>query len=81
MQDRVLTWYIKCYTDNTLASLTDTQVTLKKEFGKPKSNLQSVIGFKEITMRADEMPWELDQILKCVIYEANMHLTYSQHRE
>jgi len=43
LQDRVLTWYIKYCTDNPLASLADTQTTLKKEFGRPKSELQSVV--------------------------------------
>jgi len=32
-------------------------------------------------MRASEMPWELDQRLKCVIREANMQLTDGQHCE
>jgi len=32
-------------------------------------------------MRFDETPWELDQMLKCVILEANMELIYGQHRE
>lgn len=32
-------------------------------------------------MMVDETPWELDQQLKCVIQEANMQLTNSQHRE
>lgn len=27
------------------------------------------------------MPWELDQRLKCVIHEANMHLTDSQNHK
>ena len=31
-------------------------------------------------MRPDEMPWELDQRMKCGICEANMNLTDSQHR-
>jgi len=32
-------------------------------------------------MRVDEMPWELEKRLKCVIREANMHLTDGQHRK
>lgn len=60
LQDRALTWYTKCYTDNPLASLVNTQTALNKEFGTPKSKTQSVVGFKEIAMRIDKTPWELD---------------------
>lgn len=74
LQDHVLTWYVKYCTDNSLVSLADTQAALNKEFGKPKSDSLSIIGFKEMTMRPSETPWDLDQRLKCVIYEANMHL-------
>jgi len=81
LQDRVLTWYIKYCTDNPLASFTNTKAALDKEFSNPKSESQSIVGFKEITMTASETPWELDQILKCVIREANMQLTDSQHSE
>ena len=81
LQDHALTWYIKYSTNNPLVSLVDTQAALNKEFGKPKSDSQSVIGFKESMTRASEMPWELDQRLKCVIYEANIHFTDSQHHE
>jgi len=59
--------------------LSDTQTTLNKEFDKPKSESQSVIGFKEIMMRPGEMPWELDQRLKFGIHEVNMNLTDNQH--
>jgi len=62
-----------------VATLVDTKVTLNWEFSKPKFDSQSIVGFKEIMMRVVEMPWELDQRMKCVIQEANMHLTYGQH--
>jgi len=39
------------------------------------------VGFKEITMKPSETPWELDQRLKCKIREANMNLTDGQHCE
>jgi len=78
LQDHELTWYIKYCTNNPVASLVDTQTTLNKEFGKPKSKTKSVVWFKEITMRVGETPSELDQRLKCVIHEANMNLTDSQ---
>ncbi len=71
-QDHTLTWYIRYYSNNPLTSLVDTKATLNKEFSKPKSDSQLVVGFKEITMSVDETPWELDQSLKCVIREANM---------
>ena len=32
-------------------------------------------------MKPGETPWELDQRLKCKIYEAKMNLTDGQHRE
>lgn len=56
LQYHVLSWYIKYYTNNTLASLADTHIDLNKEFGRPKSKTQSVVGFKEIIMRVDETP-------------------------
>ena len=72
LQDHALTWYIKYCSDNPLMSLVETKETLNKEFSKPKSDSQSVIGFKEIMMRVDETPWEFDQKLKCQIRSANM---------
>ena len=74
LQDRTLTWYIKYCTDNLVASLADTQTALNKEFSRPKSETQSVVGFKEIAMRIGETSRELDQRLKCGIQEANMNL-------
>lgn len=61
----MLTWYIKYCFDNPLALLAETRATLNKEFSKPKSDSKSIVGFKEIMMRVDETPWELDQRLKC----------------
>jgi len=52
---------------------------LNKEFSMPKSEAQSIIRFKEITMLPGETPWELDQRLKCTIRKANMTLTDGQH--
>ena len=46
LQYHVLTWYIKYCFDNRLATLEETKVTLNKEFSKPKSDSESVIGFK-----------------------------------
>lgn len=77
----MLTWYIKYCYDHPVATLAETKVVLNKYFSKPKSNLQLVVGFKEITMRVDEVPWELYQRLKCVIHEANMQLIDGQHYE
>jgi len=74
LQDRALKWYIKYCIDNPLASLVDINAALNKEFINPKSDSQSVIGFKEITMMAGETPWELNQRMKHVIHEANMQL-------
>ena len=52
---------------------------LNKEFSRPNFEAQAIVGFKEITMKLGETPWELDQILKCKIREANMNLTDGQH--
>jgi len=52
---------------------------LNKEFSQPKSETQSIIGFKEIAMLLGETPWDLDQRLKSTICEANMTLTDEQH--
>lgn len=72
MWDHTLNWYIKYYSNNPLAMLAENKDSLNKEFSNPKSNSQSIVKFKEITMRVDETPWELDQRLKCMILEANM---------
>ena len=81
MQDHALTWYIKYSSDNPNARVADIQATLNREFSRPKSEAQSIIGFKEIMMLPGEMPWELDQRLKFMIREANMNLTDGQHRD
>ena len=81
LQDRALTWYIKYSNDNLTARVADIQATLNKEFSRPKSEVQPIVGFKEIVMKLGETPWELDQRLKCQIYEANMNLTDGKHRE
>jgi len=70
LQDRVLTWYIKYSNGNPNARVVDIQVALNKEFSRPKSEAQSIVGFKEIAMWPSRTPWELDQRLKCTIYEA-----------
>lgn len=60
LQDCMLTWYIKCCYDNPLAYLTETKKTFNKDFSKPKSNSQLVVGFKEILVKVDETTWEFD---------------------
>jgi hypothetical protein len=81
LQECALTRYIKYYTDNSTSALANIQTTLNKEFSRPKSEAQSIVGFDEITMRPGERPWELDHRLKCNICEANMNLTNGKHRE
>jgi len=80
LQDRALTWYIKHPSDNPNVGIKEVQATLTKEFSRSKSEAQSIIGFKEITMLLGETPWELDQRLKCMICEANMTMTDGQQR-
>lgn len=55
------------------------QDALNKEFGQPKSETQSVIRFKEISLLLGETPWDLDQRLKRTICKANITLTDAQH--
>ena len=81
LQDRTLTWDIKYSNDNPNTGSTDIRTMLNKEFVRPKSKVQSIVGFKEIMMKLGETPWELDQRLKCKIHEANMNLTNGQHHE
>lgn len=81
LQNRVLTWYIKYSNDNHAAMLAEIQTTLNKEFNRLNSEVQSIVGFKEIMMKPGETPWELDQRLKCKIREANMNLTDGKRRE
>lgn len=79
LQDHALTWYIKHSNDNPNARIADIQAMLNKEFSRPNSEAQLIIGFKEIMMLPGDTPWELDQRLKCTICEVNMTLTYGQH--
>jgi len=60
LQDYALTWYITYYMDNLMSTLADIQTVLNKEFIRPKSEAQLVVGFKEITMKCSKMPWDLD---------------------
>ncbi len=60
LQDHALTWYIKHSNDNLNTQIIDIQATLNKEFSRPRSETQSIIGFKEIVMLLGETPWELD---------------------
>lgn len=73
--------YIKYSNDNPNAGVVDIQITLTKEFSRPKYKAHSIAGFKEITMKPSETHWELDQRFKCKIHKANMNLTYGKHRE
>jgi len=74
-----MTWYIKHSNDNPNVGIVDIQVSLNREFSRPKSETQSIIGFKEIMMLLGETTWELDQRLKSMIHESNMTLTDGQH--
>ena len=75
LQDRALTWYIKYCANNPHASLAETQTTFNKEFGKPKSEAQSLIEFKEIMMKVEETTWDFDQRLKFQIRQSNMQVS------
>lgn len=74
-----MTWYIKYSSDHLIAGIAAIQDALNREFSRPKSETQSVIGFKEIMKLLGETPWDLDQRLKGTIREANMILTDAQH--
>lgn len=56
LHDRTLTWYIKHSNDHTNAGIVEIEYALNKEFSWPKSETQSIIGFKEITMLPGETP-------------------------
>ena len=56
LQDRVLTWHIKNSNDNPNVGIADIQIALNREFSRPKSEAQSIIIFKEITMLPGETP-------------------------
>lgn len=79
LQDWVLTWHMNYWGINPTARIADIHTELRKEFNQPKSESQSVVGFKDITMNPGETPWDLDQMLKITICEANMTLTDPQH--
>lgn len=79
LQDRSLTWYIKYFRNYHNARIAEIWDALKKQFSQPKSETQSIIGFKEIVMLPCETPWDLDQRLKNVIQEANMTLIDAQY--
>lgn len=81
LQDHTLTWYIKYSNDNPNVRLVDIHTALNKLFSRPKSEAESIVGFKEIAMKLGVRPWELDQRLKCKIHGANMNLTDGQHCE
>lgn len=57
LQDCTLTWYIKYSSDHPNAGIMAIQDALDKEFGRPKSETQSVIGFKGIAMLPGETQW------------------------
>ena len=61
--------------------MVDIQTTLNRKFSRPKSEAQLIMGFKEIAMQLGEMPWELNQRLKCRIHKPNMNLIDKQHHE
>jgi len=54
LQDHTLMWYVKYLTDHPNEGIAALQDVLNKEFGWPKSETQSIIGFKEITTLPDE---------------------------
>lgn len=60
LQDCALAYYIKYSNDNPNARVENIQTTLNREFSRPKSEVQSLMGFKEIAMQPGKMPWELD---------------------
>lgn len=67
-------WYIRNSNDHLNIGITEIQAVLNKEFSRPKSETQSIIGFNEIAMLPVETPCDLDQRLKSMIHEANMTL-------
>jgi len=79
LQDHTLTWYIKHSNDHQNAGIVEIQIALNREFSQPKSEMKSIIGFKEIAMLPSKTPWDLDQRLKSTIHEANMTLMDAQH--
>ena len=76
LQDHALTWYIKHSNDHPNVGIVEIHNTLNREFSRPKSETQSIIRFKEITM----LLGDLDQRPKSMIRGANMTLTDVRHR-
>ena len=62
-----------------MVGIADIHTELTKDFSRPKSEAQSIVGFKEITMMPGETLWDLDQRLKSTICEANMTVIDAQH--
>lgn len=60
LQDRTLMWYIKYSSDHLNVGIAAIQDALNREFSWPKSETQSILGFKEIAMLPNETPWDLD---------------------
>ena len=60
LQDRALMWYIKYSPNKPTSMLADIHTVLNREFSRPKSQAQSIVGFKEIMMKHDETPSDLD---------------------
>jgi len=56
IQDHALKWYIKHSNDHTNTGIAEIQTMLNREFSRPKSETQSIIGFKEIVMLLGETP-------------------------
>ena len=56
VQDRTLTRYIKHSSDNLNAGIMVIQAAVTREFSRPKSEVQSIIGFKDITMLPSKTP-------------------------
>lgn len=79
LQDRSLMWYIMHSNDQPNVRIAETQTTFNKEFSRPKLEMQSIIGFKEIMMLPSVTLWDMDQRLKGTIHEANMMLMDAQH--
>ena len=52
----MLTWYVKHSNENPNAGIADIQAALNKEFSRLKSEVQSIIRFKEIKVLPGETP-------------------------
>lgn len=61
--------------------MVETQQALKNEFRKPKSQVQSIMDFKEIQQNVNESTWDFDQTLKLLIRQGNMSIMDSQNRD